>query len=826
MEQDNNLEKAFQKALKLSDDLNDDASDDGQFDDGVQKVLPQLFDNTFSQESVDYVGAVFNQYQIIKQIGAGGMGNVYLAKRIDGQFDKTVAIKVLTKGFNNQTIKDRFLREKQILAQLRHPNIVPLLDAGTTDDGIPWFVLEYIQGKNIDEFCQSNNLSTEAIVNLAIKICDAIQFAHSKAVIHRDIKPANILVENIDGDFNPIILDFGIAHSNDQQQLTHQGHLVGTPGYMSPEQIKGDKNIDRRTDIFSIGVVLYQLFSDTKPFKAPSAIETHQKIIHCNPEKLTKIIASFPKDLQIITETCLNKNANDRYQSVLNLQTDLQNWLNGYPILAKKQATIISLWKAIKRNKTTAILISSVFLVGLIAIAKYTYDINQERQIAIQANTESEDLFNFLLKDLHKELKILGRVDLLESVAEKNLQHLNKYNLSNHLSDSDKLKYVTSYRNIANVLEMQQDTTPSLNAYIKAKDILLEIENSDFLQQKSTLLALTYTDLAGLHAKLGQLELANDEHEKARHHAQILTDMHATNATEILWEVIHPLSWNLMEQSLYQKSKIYLDQALNIANTELKNNTTDHQWLSKKFKSQVALGWYYIDLREIDSSIKQYSQAMVSAEKLLEWSPHSVPLINNLQKTNNQIAYAYVLNKDYKNAISRAKKAITYGKLLYQRAPENHIYYRALSYSYTMLGNAYNNEKRLDLAEINFKASLDITKQIASSAPESSSLQNDLAVDMLNFADLLGKKGDPQGEKQYWEIAEKILENIATQVNASIYYVDTYVYVLLIQGKIKKATPYLLRMKNTQGWPNESYNKLVEEYKLSISDDNGESSGG
>ena len=159
------------------------------------------------------------------------------------------------------------------------------------------------------------------------------------------------------------------------------------------------------------------------------------------------------------------------------------------------------------------------------------------------------------------------------------------------------MKYAAAYRNIASVLEMQQDTAPSISAYSKARDILLTLDSQlSFSQQKSSLLALTYTDLAGLHAKLGLLDLANAEHEKALAHVKTLVDLKTKNANEILWAVIHPLSWNLMEQSKYEQAKIYLDQAIKLASESYEKNNENTQWLTKKFKSQVAMGWYYICL--------------------------------------------------------------------------------------------------------------------------------------------------------------------------------------------------------------------------------------
>jgi serine/threonine protein kinase len=804
------LDKAFQEALKLETESDDELI---KFDLGLQALFPKLYSATFNDVKDNFIGTNFNQYKIISEIGSGGMCNVYKAHRNDGQFNKTVAIKVLTKGFNNQSIKQRFLREKQILAKLRHAYIVPLLDAGTTTDGIPWFVLEYIQGSSIDEFCHSKQFSTEAIVTLLLKICDAIYFAHSQGIIHRDLKPANILIEKTDGQYNPIILDFGIAHNNDEQDLTHQGHLIGTPGYMSPEQVMGQYKIDRRTDIFSMGVLMYQLYSGVKPFQAQSVKQTHDNIINNEPEKLNKLIDSFPKDLQIIVETCLSKKAKDRYQSILNLKEDLQNWQNGYPILAKKNSIIKLIWQTIKRNKTTSILIGLFLIIGLLSLAKYTYDINLEKQIAIQASAESDDLFNFLLKDLHAELTNIGRVDLLQSVAEKNIQHLNKYNFG--LSSSEKLQYIDSYRNSAKVLEMQQDTSRSISAYEKAKNMLMTLDDKK-LKEKSTLLALTYSDLATLYSKMGRLDFANQNHQKAQSYANILTRLKTKNANLISWQVLNAYSWNLMEQSKYDVAKIQLDNALKIAIQAKTLDNDSIMWSTNHFKSLIALGWYYVDLRENSQAIIQYQQALNIAKSVLNQSPYSIPIIHSLQKINNQMAYAYIMKHNYQMAIERSLAAVDYGKTLFSRAPNNNIFNRANSYSYSMIGNAYNSLKNYDLAEEYFKTSLEITKKIALSAPKDVSLQHDVAIDTMNFANMLNKKGKPEQALNYWQESELILEKIVNTKDPSIYYINTYVNVLLTQGKVDLAKPYLLRMKKTEGWPNKTYKELVNKFNLDM----------
>jgi len=816
-EKQSKLEQAFQAALESESTVPFDKSSKDEFEQGVAELLPKLFQESFEETVADLSGLQFNHYQVIEQIGSGGMGHVYTAHRNDGQFDKIVAIKVLLQHCNNPQIKKRFLQEKQILAQLRHPNIVPLLDAGKSKQGQEWFVLEFIKGDKIDVYCQKNQLTKNDIVDLMIQICDAVHFAHSQGIIHRDLKPANILIENRDSKAVPIILDFGIAHLDSAKDMTIQGHLMGTPGFMSPEQVRGEA-CDGRADIFSLGVLMHQLFSGAKAFAGSSAIEIHQKILHEKTDKIAKLIPAFPQDLQIIIDTCLQKKPENRYQSALKLKQDLENWKNGYPIQAQKESLLKVLWRAVQRNKWMAVLSASFVVFGLLFIIKYTYDMNQQRAAAIDANKESDDLFNFLLKDLHQELSDLGRIDLLQTVAKKNLQHLNTYNFADN--SEDKIKYAESYRNVASVLAMQQNIQLAIDAYKRALELLQKLDDiGSFNDQSIRLQALTLSDLAGLHAKQGQLQLANQEHQQALSYAQKLKVKAVDSSDETLWDVIHPLSWNLMEQSEYKQAETLLKQAIKITRSALQDNKENKQWLTKKYKSLIAMGWYYIDMREINLAIEQYLRAMDTVKKMLKQAKNSVSLLHSYQKVNNQISYAYLLNKDYNSTVKYAAKGVELGEVLHIKAPGNLIYYRALSFSYTMLGNAYKAQKRPDLAENAFKKSLDITQEMAQASPDNDSLQNDLAIDSMNFADLLLLKGEKKQAEVYWQVAETSLQKIASEPDASIYYVDSYAQVLLKQGKKIQALPYLLRMKNTKGWPRDSFEKIVKAYQLEHSFD-------
>lgn len=209
------------------------------------------------------VGRRIGAYNILEEIGHGGMGEVYRAGRADGQYEKEVAIKLVRGGYDTAVVLERFRHERQILASLDHPNIARLLDGGTTDEGIPYLVMELIEGTPIDQYCDAHGLNVTERLRLFLQVCSAVQYAHQRLVIHRDIKPGNILVTK---DGVPKLLDFGIAKILDPENsaaATVEGPM--TPEYASPEQIRGEP-ITTATDVYSLGVVLYQLMAGRSPY--------------------------------------------------------------------------------------------------------------------------------------------------------------------------------------------------------------------------------------------------------------------------------------------------------------------------------------------------------------------------------------------------------------------------------------------------------------------------------------------------------------------------------------------------------------------------------
>jgi serine/threonine protein kinase/TolB-like protein len=294
----------------------------------------------------ELIGRRLGAYKIISEIGHGGMGSVYLAERADGQFEKQVAIKLLKRGTDTDEILKRFQAERQILARLEHPHIARLIDAGTTDDSLPYFIMEYVDGAPVIPFVRDKHLSLRARLELFLKICAAVEFAHDNAIVHRDLKPANILVTAAG---EPKLLDFGIAKltspSAGTDEITALDQRRLTAGYASPEQAAGEP-ITFRTDIYALGGVLYEMLTECKPYSFSSSnpsLEEVSRVVTKQQPRPPSHVASEPElqrqlkgDLDKVTLLAMHKDPEKRYESVSDFTDDIRRFLADERVQAKE----------------------------------------------------------------------------------------------------------------------------------------------------------------------------------------------------------------------------------------------------------------------------------------------------------------------------------------------------------------------------------------------------------------------------------------------------------------------------------------------------------
>ena len=293
-------------------------------------------------------GRRIGAYRLLTELGRGGMGAAYLAERADQAFTRQVALKLIKRGMDTDAILRRFIHERQILANLNHPNIATLLDGGTTDDDLPYFVMEYVDGQPIDVYCETRELSIPERLTLFLSVCAAVEHAHQNRVIHRDLKPANILVTR---NGVPKLLDFGIAKLLDPDSGLHTEAIGAaramTPEYASPEQMRG-ATISAATDVYSLGILLYQLLTGHNPQASygRTAADVERAICEDVPRPPSALRHDLPRDLDTIVLTALSKEPHRRYASARALADDIQRHLDGRPVLARQQtpASRVAAW--------------------------------------------------------------------------------------------------------------------------------------------------------------------------------------------------------------------------------------------------------------------------------------------------------------------------------------------------------------------------------------------------------------------------------------------------------------------------------------------------
>jgi eukaryotic-like serine/threonine-protein kinase len=351
------------------------------------------------------LGQRIGPYKIVRLLGRGGMGSVFLGLRDDDQFQKRVAIKLVKRGMDSEEVLRRFRGERQILASLDHPNIARLLDGGVTPEGLPFFVMEYIEGEPIDQYCDRMDLGVTEHLELFRKVCSAVQYAHQNLVVHRDIKPGNILVT---ADGAPKLLDFGIAKLLQPDLFpqtvlpTQTGLRLMTPEYASPEQVRGE-NVTTASDVYSLGVLLFQLLTGRLPYRLDSRIPTEIERAICEVEpkrpstaidgdamssETRKLQRRLAGDLDNIVLMALRKEAQRRYASVEQLAADIRRHLEGLPVVARPDTFSYRASKFVRRNRlpiAASILVFLSLVGGIIATTWQARIARTQRDLAVEA---------------------------------------------------------------------------------------------------------------------------------------------------------------------------------------------------------------------------------------------------------------------------------------------------------------------------------------------------------------------------------------------------------------------------------------------------------
>ncbi len=370
---------------------------DGQGDSLLHAEVSRAAANVVGVKEASH-GDRIGAYRVLRPLGRGGMGAVYLAERADDTFRKQVAIKLVKAGFGTEESLRRFRAERQILAKLEHPHIARLLDGGAADEGQPYVVMEFVDGKPLLEYCREKQLGLRARLMLFQQICGAVQYAHQNLIVHRDIKPGNVLV-NAEGVAK--LVDFGIAKLLAEDPIaataTQSFERLLTPEYASPEQVRGEP-ISTASDVYSLGALLYELLAGRPPleFAARTALEVERVVTSQEPQapSVRSGNRALAGDLDNIVLMALRKEPERRYASAAALSADVQRHLDGYPVLAREEGVLYRSAKFVRRNRmgVAAAALFAVLLVGFVVT------VVRERNAANRERMKAEQVSKFLVK--------------------------------------------------------------------------------------------------------------------------------------------------------------------------------------------------------------------------------------------------------------------------------------------------------------------------------------------------------------------------------------------------------------------------------------------
>lgn len=716
------------------------------------------------------IGQRLGDYELVRELGRGGMGAIYLARRADEEFEKEVAIKVLKRGTDTDEVLRRFRAERQILARLEHPNIARLLDAGTTADGLPYFVMEYVAGARITDFCVARKLSIGDRVRLFLKVCDAVRFAHQNLVVHRDLKPGNILV-NAEGE--PKLLDFGIAKLLAPEIATLEVTALQsqrlTPAYASPEQVRGDL-VTTVTDVYGLGALLYELLTGTPPHRFSSA--------HPSPTELLRVVAEAkaPRassvatnaemrhhlrgDLDTILETALRKRPQERYSGVGFFADDLRRYLDGRPVRARPATFGYRASKFIGRNKivvAATILVLSAVVVGITAYVMET------RRTAFHAQREAAhfrdlrklaNLFVFKYQDSIAALP--GSTELRKELVKDALEYLN--NLASKGTDDPALlrELGTAYKRIADVqggvltsvttggtlsISNLGDTAGALENYGKALTIREQLAR---LQPDNKGIQI---ELAEIYANLGQINVTlGKPAEAAEHFRQAIRMLRSLVEKDpkdkTVLADLRSSYWGLANVLALQPSNLgdtkgaveAMRSGLSIGESLLTQEPQNVAYRQSLATGYGETGRLFFNDGRIADALNYYRKALAIGESLVRENPTSPLSRRELAVQHRNVGAALSESGEKAEALEHFRQAIALFEQLVKDDPKDARTRRSAAFGYRDLGEALAaNGNRVE-AEKNFNTALGIFEELAAKDPKNGILISQQALTHLKMS--------------------------------------------------------------------------------------------
>ena len=721
-------------------------------------------DNAASQERSSPeagLGMIIGSYRTVELLGKGGMGKVYRAIRIDSEYQKNVAIKIVRTGLDSEELAARFRAERQILANLEHPNIARLLDGGASADGKPYFVMEHVEGIPPLDYCERHSLRTPQRILLFRQICSAVHYAHQRMVIHRDLKPGNILVA---ADGAPKLLDFGIAKvlatdaSESSHVLTETGMHRMTARYSSPEQIRGE-TVTTGSDVFSLGVILYELLTGRSPYGPAdrSALEVMNAVCSQESPKPSAVFPELHGDLDNIVSKALQKDPAARYASVDQFSEDLRRHLEGRPVQARGDAPLYLAQKFVRRNRVGVAALAAVLctlLVGLVEVtrarARADRRFNDVRQLAHSVMFDYSDAID----------RLPGATPVRARLVKDALRYLD--NLSKE-ADTPTLQQeiVDAYVRVSNVQgnEYQNNMGDTAGALMTAGKAAGAAEKLVAAQETPSALnsaAEAFATDASLRYAAGDLRGADREYQRA---IELREQVRSKRRDDVDNNIA--LSRDLRQMGdLYggygfhnlgrtEESLKFYERARDIASS-LKAEDDNRIAVTKaKYKALLALSLSEGGIGKRDEAARHLAQALSQVEKLSAAEPNDANVKTELANVEQRFGQTLLDARRAPEAIQHMARSVGLLEKLAEDDPGNVMYRRSRSVVETQWAAALRGAGQVSAAIEHNRQALAIAEELSRNVPQSAQYRADIGTSERRLAESLLAGKDLAGAAEH-----------------------------------------------------------------------------
>ena len=702
-------------------------------DDLIEQCASDAATRLRLNEGTTKQGTRIGPYKILRELGHGGMGAVYLAERDDEHYRQQVAIKLIKPGLGGDAIRKRFRNEMQILAELSHPNIARLLDGGESADGVPYLVMEYVEGRPIDVFCDEKQLPIDERLKLFTTVCAAVQYAHQHLVIHRDIKPGNILVSE---DGLPKLVDFGIAKLLDRDRTDATATVMPfmTPHYASPEQVRGVA-VTTTTDVYSLGVVLYELLTGRRPYRLKSGVahEVAKAICDDDPRRPSTAQKRLHADLDNIVLMAMRKEPQRRYATAEQFAEDIQRHLSGLPVRARPATFGYRTGKFVRRHKfgvAAAVLITLTLLVGIIATVWQARVARAERARAERRFEEVRQLANSFVFEVHDAVVNLpGSTPARSLIVQRGLKYLDS---------------------------LAQDA---------GGDRGLQRELAGAYEKLG---AVQYTPSV---AHLGDLAGALESHRKAAALREALVTADPSNADyrrELLdsyWYIATLLG---RQGDVAQELEIIrrqLPEREQLAAAE-KTAFIDRYNLAATY---VYIGSLLVQTGDANGAVEHQQKALQIKEQLAWLDPDGARSSRALSISYEYLGLAHDRAGDTKRALELQQRGLQMREALVAGDPLNTDLRLMLVESYRYVGDMYFKLGEVKLAETHYSKQYSLVKEMVAADPADAQLLSNEAVALIKVGDVDAAMRRTASALANYRKAVKIREQLSAAAPSDVY---------------------------------------------------------